>query len=100
MDNLSLLANLPNHVNGKHLNVYRWLDLVSVHASRMEDNKNDLLPRVYIEVDSLEELQSLIEELSIGYRQLSNDEYRFEMLDSIVIDFQFKVITLYDYYLE
>ena len=26
MDNLSLLANLPNHVNGKHLNVYRWLD--------------------------------------------------------------------------
>lgn len=77
-----------------------WLDLVSVHASRMEDNKNDLLPRVYIEVDSLEELQSLIEELSIGYRQLSNDEYRFEMLDSIVIDFQFKVITLYDYYLE
>lgn len=23
MDNLSLLAN---HVNGKHLNVYRWLD--------------------------------------------------------------------------
>lgn len=29
-----------------------WLDLVSVHASRMEDNKNDLLPRVYIEVDS------------------------------------------------
>lgn len=23
MDNLSLLANLPNHVNGKHLNVYR-----------------------------------------------------------------------------
>lgn len=66
----------------------------------MEDNKNDLLPRVYIEVDSLEELQSLIEELSIGYRQLSNDEYRFEMLDSIVIDFQFKVITLYDYYLE
>lgn len=77
-----------------------WLDLVSVHASRMEDSKNDLLPRVYIEVDSLEELQSLIEELSIGYRQLSNDEYRFEMLDSIVIDFQFKVITLYDYYLE
>lgn len=77
-----------------------WLDLVSVHASRMEDNKNDLLPRVYIEVDSLEELQSLIEELSIGYRQLSNDEYRFEMLDSIVMDFQFKVITLYDYYLE
>ena len=65
-----------------------WLDLVSVHASRMEDSKNDLLPRVYIEVDSLEELQSLIEELSIGYRQLSNDEYRFEMLDSIVIDFQ------------
>ena len=77
-----------------------WLDLVSVHASRMEDSKNNLLPRVYIEVDSLEELQSLIEELSIGYRQLSNDEYRFEMLDSIVIDFQFKVITLYDYYLE
>ena len=42
-----------------------WLDLVSVHASRMEDSRNDLLPRVYVEVNSFEELQSLIEELSI-----------------------------------
>lgn len=32
MDNLSLLANLPNHVNGKHLNVYRWsIDVVGHH---------------------------------------------------------------------
>ena len=31
MDNLSLLANLPNHVNGKHLNVYRWIDVDGHH---------------------------------------------------------------------
>lgn len=47
MDNLSLLANLPNHVNGKHLNVYRWLDgcgwSIDVDGHHFENHSFNLL---------------------------------------------------------
>lgn len=48
MDNLSLLAN---HVNGKHLNVYRWLDgcgwSIDVDGHHFENHSFNLLVQEY-----------------------------------------------------
>ena len=53
MDNLSLLANLPNHVNGKHLNVYRWLDgcgwSIDVDGHHFENHSFNLLVHEVLE---------------------------------------------------
>lgn len=53
MDNLSLLANLPNHVNGKHLNVYRWLDgggwSIDVDEHHFENHSFNLLVHEVLE---------------------------------------------------
>ena len=53
MDNLSLLANLPNHVNGKHLNVYRWLDgcgwSIVVDGHHFENHSFNLLVHEVLE---------------------------------------------------
>lgn len=47
MDNLSLLANLPNHVNGKHLNVYRWS--IDVDEHHFENHSFNLLVHEVLE---------------------------------------------------
>lgn len=62
MDNLSLLANLPNHVNGKHLNVYRWLDgcgwSIDVDGHHFENHSFNLL--VHEVLDYLPRLRDYI----------------------------------------
>lgn len=81
-DCFALLATLPNHVNGKHLNIYRWLDgngwSIDVDGHHFENRSFELLIHEVLEYFSCYER---IHERS-GYGLKGNKEKIIQKVES------------------